>query len=282
MSLRHMSAGPSQGANGAPLGGCAAATAASVGVLSAAGPSQGANSAPLGGSAAATAASVGAHTGGFTLIELLIALGLLALMSAVLFGSLRLTGRSWDAGEAKAEATSGMRLAGDYLRTQLAAQHPQRMRKIVEFPLLFSGDGEEIHFTAPLPGRVGLGGMWYWRLALSRVPGKLETALVLERVIPDLNALEMPTFAEAERSVIADDVKALKISYLGRDKGSTYDMAPTWRGRWDDSQLLPILIRIEVTPRQGAPWPPLVVAPRAAPEAGCRAWDTVRTQCVGA
>jgi general secretion pathway protein J len=219
---------------------------------------------------------------GFTLIELLIALGLLALMSAVLFGSLRLAGRSWDAGEGKAEATSGMRLAGDYLRTQLSAQHPQRMRKIVEFPLLFAGDREEVRFTAPLPGRVGLGGMWYYRLALSQIPGKRETALVLERVIPDLDALAMPTFADAERSVLADDVKALKISYLGRDKGSTYDTAPTWRSRWDDAQLLPILIRVEVTPRQGAPWPPLVVAPRAAPEAGCRAWDTIRTQCVGA
>ncbi len=51
--------GPSQGANSAPSGGSAAATAASVGVLSAAGPSQGANSAPSGGSAAAPAASVG-------------------------------------------------------------------------------------------------------------------------------------------------------------------------------------------------------------------------------
>ena len=241
--------------------------------------------APKGGAIRALGRPGGAHAAhsrGFTLIELMIALVLLALMSAVLFGSLRLAGRSWDAGEAKAEATSGMRLAGDYLRTQLSAQHPQRMRKIVEFPLLFSGDREEVRFTAPLPGRVGLGGMWYYRLALSPVPGKQEPALVLDRVIPDLDAFNMPTFADAERSVLADDIKALKISYLGRDKGMTFDTAPTWRSRWDDTQLLPILIRVEVTPQKGAPWPPLVIAPRAAPEAGCRAWDTIRTQCVGA
>jgi type II secretory pathway component PulJ len=60
------------------------------------------------------------------MIELMIALVLLALMSAVLFGSLNLAGRSSDAGAAKADASSGMRLAGDYLRTPLAAQHPQR------------------------------------------------------------------------------------------------------------------------------------------------------------
>jgi general secretion pathway protein J len=218
---------------------------------------------------------------GFTLVELLVALGLLALISAVLFGSLQLAGRSADAGDAKAEATAGMRLADDYLRTQLTAQHPQRMRKLAEFPLLFAGEADELKFTAPLPGRVGLGGMWYYRLALADDPVKRRTALVLERTIPDVNALSMPTFAEAERSVLADDVKALKISYYGRDRGSAYDTAPTWRGRWDDSQMLPILIQVEVTPQGGTPWPPLVVQPRAAPEAGCRAWDTIRMQCAG-
>jgi general secretion pathway protein J len=219
---------------------------------------------------------------GFTLVELLIAIGLLALMSAVLFGALGFAGRSWDAGEAKAENSAGMRLAGDYLRTQLASQHPQRMRKIVEFPLLFSGDREEVRFAAALPGRVGLGGMWYFRLAVSPVSGKRETALVVDRMIPDLAALDMPNFNDAERSVLADDIKSLKLSYFGRDKGTTLDVAPTWRDRWDDTQLLPVLIRIEVTPRTGDPWPPIVVAPREAPEAGCRGWDTVRQTCVGA
>jgi general secretion pathway protein J len=219
---------------------------------------------------------------GFTLVELLIAIGLLALMSAVLFGALGFAGRSWDAGEAKAENSAGMRLAGDYLRTQLASQHPQRMRKIVEFPLLFSGDREEVRFAAALPGRVGLGGMWYFRLAVSPVSGKRETALVVDRMIPDLAALDMPNFNDAERSVLADDIKSLKLSYFGRDKGTSLDVAPTWRDRWDDTQLLPVLIRIEVTPRTGDPWPPIVVAPREAPEAGCRGWDTVRQTCVGA
>jgi len=54
-------AGPSQGAKCSPLGGSAAAKAASVGApMSVAGPPQDANCSPLGGSAAAKAASVGA------------------------------------------------------------------------------------------------------------------------------------------------------------------------------------------------------------------------------
>jgi general secretion pathway protein J len=219
---------------------------------------------------------------GFTLIELMVALALFAMLASILFGSLRLAGRSADAGEEKAQASSGMRLASDYLREQLASQHPQRMRKMLEFPLLFGGTGEELRFTATLPGRVGVGGMWYYKLAVANVPGKQQTALVLSRVMPDLDGLSLPGFDDAERSVLADDVKSLKIRYFGRDRGVALDQAPTWRNTWEDTQLLPVLVEIDVVPRNGEPWPPILVAPRAAPEAGCRAWDSLRVQCVGA
>lgn len=212
----------------------------------------------------------------------MIALSLFALMSGVLFGTLRLAGRSTDAGDDKVQASSGMRLASDYLRTQLTAQHPQRMRKIAEFPLLFGGSQDEIRYTAPLPARVGVGGMWYYKLSVAAVPGKERTALVLDRMIPELDSLNMPTFAQSERSVLADDIKSIRVSYYGRDRSSTLDVPPTWRASWEDTQLLPALIQVEVTPRVGEPWPPLLIAPRAAPEAGCRAWDTIRVQCVGA
>ena len=219
---------------------------------------------------------------GFTMIELMIALVLMALMSAVLFGSLNLAGRSADAGNAKAEASSGMRLAGDYLRTQLAAQHPQRMHKILEFPLLFGGDANQLRYAAPLPGRVGLGGVWYYRLKLAAVPGRQKPSLILERMIPDLNSPDRPDFADAEHSVLADDIKELKFSYFGVNTGASVDEAATWRDQWDDPQLLPQLIRVDVVPEKGAAWPTLVIAPRESPEAGCRTWDATRKRCAAA
>ena len=162
-----------------------------------------------------------ARTRGFTLIELMVALALFAILASILFGSLRLAGRSADAGEEKAQASSGMRLASDYLREQLVSQHPQRMRKMLEFPLLFGGSGEELRFAATLPGRVGVGGMWYYKLSIASAPGKERTALVLDRVMPDLDALSLPAFSDTQRSVLADDIKSIKISYLGRGSGSS-------------------------------------------------------------
>ena len=214
---------------------------------------------------------------GFTLIELTVALVLLALLSAVLYGSLGLAGTSLERGEGKADATSGMRLAHAFLRANLEEQHPLRMRKIVEFPLLFSGASDELRYSAALPTRVAGGGVWFYRLAVLRNDAK--APLVLERAVPDLNALQMPEFRDADRSVLAEDIAALKIGYFGRDAGASDADAPTWRDRWDDPQQLPLMIRIEIEPKHGAAWPPLIVSPREAPEAGCRAWDVARLRC---
>ena len=220
-----------------------------------------------------------ARARGFTLVELIVALMLMALMASVLFGSLRLAGRSWDAGEAKAVQVAEMRQTQEFLRAQLSAQYPQRLRKVAEFPLLFAGERDEIRYTAALPPRVADGGVFYFRLVAVRDGARRQ--LVLERVIPEPDAAVPPDFNGAERSVLADGIDTLKLAYFGRDANAGDADAPTWRDRWDDSQRLPLLVRIEVAPERGEPWPALIVEPRRAPEAGCRAWDARRSRCVG-
>jgi general secretion pathway protein J len=220
-----------------------------------------------------------ARARGFTLVELSIALVLLALMAAVIYGALGFAGTSWDRGEAKADSTASMRLAEDFLRAQLEAQHPLRMRKVAEFPLLFGGERDELRYAAQLPSRVAAGGIWYYRLSVARDDAR--APLVLERVTPDVNAARTPEFTEADKSILATGIAELRIAYFGRDVNANVLDEPTWRDRWDNPQRLPMLVRIDVTPRQGAPWPTLVVAPREAPEAGCRAFDPVRQLCAG-
>lgn len=217
------------------------------------------------------------RSGGFTLIELTVALVLMAAMAAVLFGSLSLAARSWDAGESKVVEVDEMRQAQSYLREQLASLYPQRLRKAVEIPLLFAGERDELRYAAALPQRVAEGGVYYFRLAVMRVGDRSQ--LVQERLIPDLTATSEPEFRDVEHSVLADGVAEIRIGYFGRDPDTSDDVAPSWRERWDDHQRLPMLLRIDVKPVQGDPWPTLVVEPRRAPEAGCLAWDAARGRC---
>jgi general secretion pathway protein J len=214
---------------------------------------------------------------GFTLLELTIALTLLALLSAVLFGSLQLAGRSTESGAAKVEAASSMRLAQDFLRTNLEAQHPLRMRKILEWPILFRGARDELRYAADLPPRVAGGGVWFYRLSVRGDDPR--SPLTLERIVPDLSADALPEFANADRSVLAEGIAELKLGYFGRDVDAAPAVAATWRDHWDNPQQLPLMISIDVTPKRGTPWPTLYVTPRKAPEAGCRAWDIARQRC---
>jgi general secretion pathway protein J len=214
---------------------------------------------------------------GFTLLELLIALALLGLISGLLYGSLSLSANSWDRGEAKVQQVSDMRLTEEMLRQTLSAQHPLRFHKVVDQPLYFAGAGDSLAFAAALPGRAG-GGMFYFRVAVT--PNGDRSRLTLSRVIPDYSATEPPDFKDAESSVLAEDVAEVKFGYFGRDPDSNDASDPTWRDRWDDPQILPQLIRIDVKPAKGEPWPSMIVEPRLSPEAGCRAWDSNRNRCV--
>jgi len=220
---------------------------------------------------------VRSRAGGFTLVELTVALVLMAGIAAVLFGSLALAARTWDGGEAKVQEVADMRSAQAYLRAQLSAQYPQRLWKADELPLMFAGEREEIRYAAVLPERVADGGVYYFRVAVARVDEKSQ--LVQERAILDVAASAAPEFGGAERSVLADGIAELRIGYFGRDAGASDADAPTWRDRWEDRQRLPLLVRIDVKPVKGSPWPTLLVEPRRALEAGCPAFDVARARC---
>jgi len=217
---------------------------------------------------------------GFTLLELTIALLLLALMAAVLMGSLRLAGRGVEGGEAKMARMGEMRQTQEFLREALTSQYPQRMKKMPEFPILFGGTSDELRYAAPLPARVIDGGIYYFRLVVTK--DSEHSRLVLERLIPDVSAAAMPEFSGNEdKSILAEDIGEIKIEYFGRDPKALVANPPTWHDRWEDLQRLPLLIKIDVKPTSGPEWPTLYVAPRRAPEAGCTSWDAGRQTCVG-
>ena len=188
---------------------------------------------------------------GFTLIELIIALVLLALMSSLMFGSLSMAARSWDGGEAKAEAVSAMRQAQSFLREQLAAELPLRVKKAAELPLMFGGERDEIRYAAALPPRVQRG-----RRVFLPAGGDRATATSRSSCWSARFPIRRPR--RIRNSVRRRPLRCSPTtspSCMCRISGATR-MPPTstrrrWRDQWDDPQRLPLLMRIDVIAGQG-------------------------------
>jgi general secretion pathway protein J len=214
---------------------------------------------------------------GFTLLELLLALALLGLVLAVVFGALRLSSRSWDSGEDRMERVGQMRIAESFLRSQFNQLFPWRFQKAQGTPLAFTGESDRVRFAAPLVARAGLGGISWYQLAIEE-GGKEGKRLVLRRLVPDTDLTAFPDFGEAEKTILAEGVSEIELHYFGREGNQATATEPTWRDHWEDPIRLPSLVRLNIKAAQGPLWPELLLVPMVSGDAGCR-WDSFHQMC---
>lgn len=211
---------------------------------------------------------------GFTLLELLIAITLLGFILTLLFGGLRLGSRSWDAGEQRSTNNTHLSLVQAFLRRQLAQVRPYRWKKKVNPELAFVGEANSLKFVAPITARLGPGGLYL--VSLELVKDQDESSLVMKRVIPEPDSSDFSALDDGEKVVLADKVEAVSFAYFGAE---TKDAEPRWQDKWDNTKLLPYLIRIRLKFSNGREWPDLVAPTVIGPDTGC-AWDSMNNRCV--
>ncbi|MEO6422064.1 MAG: prepilin-type N-terminal cleavage/methylation domain-containing protein [Candidatus Nitrotoga sp.] len=214
---------------------------------------------------------------GFTLLELLIAMSLLGLILALLFGGMRLGARSWEAGEIHAENSTHLALLQGFLRRELSQVTPFIWKKKADMNLAFIGEPDSIKMVAPIAVRLGAGGLFLISLELSR--DNEVGQLVMRRAIPDADSVDFTALENVEKVVLAEHVKEVSFAYFGAE---TKDGEPQWRDQWgnkDSQQRLPYLIRVRVKFSNGRVWPDLVVAPLIGSDTGC-VWDSSASKCV--
>ncbi len=188
---------------------------------------------------------------GFTLLELVVAITLMGLVLVVLYSGLRLGLNGWDSGERRAEATNRLRSVEEFLRRQLAqsmtvyqTSNDRRERFVV-----FAGRSEEIEFVAPMPARLGLGGLYRMRIGMAN--GQLQ--LHWRPYLPG-----DPAAGEERETVLLEGVSAVEWAYFGPERDNDRE-PPRWRADWASTERRPLLARLNLTLR-GEPWPDLVVA----------------------
>ena len=218
---------------------------------------------------------------GFTLIELLAAITLLALLTAILMGTVRGAERSTSAAAEVGERTEQYSRTQAFLREHLAGVLPMRWRREVGQPLKFAGRADSLVYLAPITSQIATGGVNWWQLTVAKSSGNPPRGqLVLRRAAPDPEEKVVPEIPAADAITLADNIESLTLAYFdpGDDPLNNPD-AGTWRDSWDENARMPTMIRVRVVEQGGRQWPDLTVALKLTQALGCN-FDFQRQRCI--
>ncbi len=223
---------------------------------------------------------------GFTLIEILLVMTLMAVMMGMIYASLNIGVRAWDAGDARVAEASDWRLVERFMRRELGQIFPTRWRAVPQPYIAFEGTKTYLRYVTALNLEATLqnnaaGGLQWAELALAdggilqlnRQPFDVTAQNFDPLVAPSRDQLTTATPAPPVR--LMDNVTGFEIAYFGAET----DLAePTWREEWRDLARLPTLIRIKVETSRGRDAPEMVFALKVGEEAGCLSTNFTR-QC---
>ena len=180
---------------------------------------------------------------GFSLIEMLVAIGILALVLAMLPGTFNLARRTWDA-----TAVLDQRARQDGGRSFLQARLAEAM-PIFEpvgagaVQLVFTGSAETLTFVAPSANGPQGAGLYRFTLE-AKAQGSTGSALVVT-VAPFVAARGRDVDAmPAEEHVLYEGITSASFRYYGRkDLGSS---TPAWQTAWTRRDALPDAVELSV------------------------------------
>jgi prepilin-type N-terminal cleavage/methylation domain-containing protein len=202
---------------------------------------------------------------GFSLLELVVGLGVLALLLALLPGSLRLGQRTFER-TAMIEAREGHLATRAFLGASLAEAMPLYVSpRTGGTGLAFRGTALTLEFIAPSAAGPTGGGLYRYRLSVQPIPGRREAGLTLT-MAPFRPGGEAERAGEAR--VLAEGPDgAVGFRYFGRIERRG-EAPPQWTPEWPRSDALPDLVEVSFGPdAEGQPRPPLVIALRLRPAA---------------
>jgi len=207
---------------------------------------------------------------GFTLVELLVALVVLALLSTMLFGTLRFAHLAAARGEAATDRIQRTETAMRLLRRQLEEAAPLTVSGATQPPpIAFAGDEKSVLFLAPPAAALVMGGLQLTWFTIER-DGRT-SRLVLRWRSFDPRQENWPPELDGGRNmaalVLGETPGDASLSYFGPPFAP--DAAPhspsEWYSDWTGAAAFPALIRLGFS---GSTIPDLLVSPHQGGAAG--------------
>lgn len=197
---------------------------------------------------------------GFTLLEMLIAIGLLTLLAGLAYGTLRMGVRGWEAADRQADQGDALRVGWPYLHQTLESAWP--MPDASGKQLRFTGTRQEIQWISQLPSHLASSGPRLLRLFTDRDPRSGENQLRLSH--HDIDATDL-TAEDNQQAVLVERLDHITVQYFGPPAAGRESF---WQGNWQQRNQLPELVRIDIQPKDAAPWPSLYAQLRLAQTVG--------------
>lgn len=188
---------------------------------------------------------------GFTLLELLIALGVTALVVALVFAAFGLIGRTEERNQATMDRAERMLVASQWLTRKFDGLRPIFRVDGTTVTPFFAGTEAGAMWVAPLPERGEAGGLHVFRAGPLRHSGG-SIDLLIEAVPFDGGAMALD-WGQALGQALITDVRSLQWYYQDGPSGEWVREWSSERGRF------PARVRVVIGDARGD-WPALVFA----------------------
>lgn len=192
---------------------------------------------------------------GFTLVEILVAITLLGLLMAALFGGVQLGVRAWEASEERLDESSRLTTVHGFLRERLAQAYllEQLIPRADPLPA-FAGEPDRLSFVTLMPEHLGGG---FQRMVLA-VTAAERSELTLTWWPAELDETAVDPDTVRRRALLAD-VAELRLAYFG---AVGRDQPAAWHEVWAESSLPQlVLVQLRFPDQDARSWPDLIVRP---------------------
>ncbi len=190
---------------------------------------------------------------GFTLIEVMLAMTLLSIMVALLFGSLKICAESWNKGEVKIAEVNEKAVVYQFFKRHFPSIRPLWDDfSDDERRFSFQGEQDRLQFVSVFPASTGRKGYQLFEIIFD----KFDERLIKVRLTPFYPALDEQAWQQ-EEVILLEHIETFNISYFGKED---FNSEGGWVDQWLEKEHLPALVKISIGLDNQGFWPEMIFA----------------------
>ncbi len=198
------------------------------------------------------------YQSGFSLMEIIVAITLLSVIMAMIYGGIHTSRKMAAKGTDRINATNEIRMVQELIRRQISRILPMAFKEQDGEFVIFEGDEDHIMYVSPMPGYLGNGGPHVQLIEIVNEKG----GKILQFSHWLLNdSLDGDSFEDSEQEpvVLLQNIDFAEFSFVKlNEEGEVGD----WESDWEEPENTPLMVKLDIEMNEGAimTWPMMQVA----------------------